>query len=177
MAAGEVVFQLADGTAVTRLGHEDGPSVQSLMYRCTEFFELTFGLPTGHADAQSQFLAGLDLVAEDRKHLLGVSVGDDVIAFIDAIERYPEPDSAAIGLLLVDPAHRRLGLGARLVAGLCEYFAGRGIRTLRADCVMTSNSTAIAFSERLGFEVRDRDEIEVVPGLPRTRLWYSRSLE
>ena len=67
------MFTLSAGTRVRRLTSEDGPALQRLLERCSDYAEVSFGIPTGAADAQSQFLEGLDRVAADQKYLLGVA--------------------------------------------------------------------------------------------------------
>jgi len=53
----------------------------------------------------------------------------------------------------VEPQHRRRGVGARLVAELCRFFAGQGIEDLSLRYV-TGNEEAAGFWTALGFTPR-----------------------
>lgn len=102
--------------------------------------------------------ASTSLVAEDDEgRMRGFLVG------------FPSQDDAGaayVHFLGVDPAHRGHGLGRRLHDEFADRMAERGVETVR--CVTSVvNSASVAFHERIGFVVEDRDD-EMVH-LVRTR--------
>jgi ribosomal-protein-alanine N-acetyltransferase len=65
-------------------------------------------------------------------------------------------DSAHLNLLAVAPAHRRQGLGRRLVEWLCASATAAGIFRINLE-LRASNPEALAFYLSLGFEKRGID--------------------
>ncbi|MEU3829928.1 GNAT family N-acetyltransferase [Streptomyces sp. NPDC029080] len=153
---------------------DDGPALQDLLERCDDYSRLNFGIPTGAADAQSQFLEGLQHVPEQRKHLMGCHVDGRLVAAADLLEGHPDDRTAALGMLVVDPEWRDRGLGTAILLGLGSALAGRGVRRLRVDCHVSENTRAVPLLRRLGFAESSREVIAVAAGQTRTRvLWTS----
>ncbi|TNC23741.1 GNAT family N-acetyltransferase [Amycolatopsis alkalitolerans] len=165
---------LSGSQQVRPLESDDGPALQDLLERCDDYSRLSFGIPTGSADAQSQFLEGLQYVPEECKHLLGCYSGDRMVAAVDLLEQYPEHGTAVLGMVVVEPESRGRGLGTGILLGLSAELAGRGIGRLRVDCHVAENTEAVRWLERLGFEELSRAEITVAAGQTRTRvLWMA----
>ncbi|MEU7414299.1 MULTISPECIES: bifunctional GNAT family N-acetyltransferase/class I SAM-dependent methyltransferase [Streptomyces] len=153
---------------------DDGPALQDLLERCDDYSRLNFGIPTGAADAQSQFLEGLQHVPEQRKHLMGCHVDGRLVAAADLLEGHPDDRTAALGMLVVDPEWRDRGLGTAILLGLGSALSGRGVRRLRVDCHVSENTRAVPLLRRLGFAESSREVITVAAGQTRTRvLWTS----
>jgi len=146
------MFQV-DGSTVVQLGAEDVPALRKLVERCHVFMELVYGAV--EPDAAEQILEGLPpgrtsedkfvfgLYANGTKELLGV---------LDAVRGFPEPDEWIIGLFLLDPAHRRAGLGARFISAFEQWVRGQGASGLRL-VVQEQNPDALRFWQRQGYEV------------------------
>jgi len=66
---------------------------------------------------------------------------------------YTPSRTGMVDQAFVEPQHRRRGVGARLVAGLCRFFAGQGIEDLSLRYV-TGNDEAVGFWAALGFTPR-----------------------
>ena len=82
---------------------------------------------------------------------LGVFDDDGTLAGIaDLGFGFPEPDDAFLGLLLLDPAYRGQGNGARLLAEVKARARARGAPRLLV-AVLDANPRGRAFWEREGF--------------------------
>jgi GNAT superfamily N-acetyltransferase len=66
---------------------------------------------------------------------------------------YTPSRTGMVDQAFVQPQHRRRGVGARLVAELCRFFAGQGIEDLSLRYV-TGNEEAAGFWVALGFTPR-----------------------
>jgi GNAT superfamily N-acetyltransferase len=67
--------------------------------------------------------------------------------------RYTPPRAGVIDQVFVLPDHRRCGLASRLVAGLCDFFAGQQVADLSLRYVH-GNAEAAGFWAALGFAPR-----------------------
>ncbi|QRO01407.1 GNAT family N-acetyltransferase [Archangium violaceum] len=146
------MFQV-DGSAVVQLGAQDVEALRALVERCHAFMTLVYGalepdaaeailesLPPGKT-LEDKFAFGL--YAEGKKELLGV---------LDAVRGFPEQDEWIIGLLMIDPDHRRAGLGARFVGAFEQWVRGQGAAGIRL-VVQEQNPDALRFWQRQGYEV------------------------
>jgi GNAT superfamily N-acetyltransferase len=67
--------------------------------------------------------------------------------------RYTPPRAGVVDQIVVEEGHRRAGVGARLMAGLCSFFAQQGVEDLSLRYVV-GNEEAAHFWEALGFAAR-----------------------
>lgn len=89
------------------------------------------------------------LVAEHPQHgVVGVLFGRLVVN-----NRYTPPQAGQIDQAFVHPDHRRRGVGALLVAGICGFFAEQGVDDLTLRYAI-GNDEAMAFWQSLGFAPR-----------------------
>jgi len=137
-----------------RLG--DGPIVQALLEKCTDYFELVTGLPPGPAEAQTLFT---DLPPDKTyadKILIGLfDQAETLSGVLDAIRDYPEPGVWHIGLLLIDPDHRDHGWGAEIYRAFEDWSRGQGAQAIRLG-VFEQNEKAQRFWQRMGFTEIER---------------------
>lgn len=148
---GEMLFATPRVRAL-RLEAEDGDATQALFERCDDFFALVYGHPPGPAETQSHFIGLPEGRTYDDKFVAGIFVGDEMAGTLDAIRDHPHPGGWALGLLLLDPAHRGAGLGREVYRAFERWAAGLGAREVRI-VVQEQNARARMFWERLGFEV------------------------
>ncbi|MGW5280411.1 GNAT family N-acetyltransferase [Streptomyces collinus] len=167
---------MPNGLEALALTPDDGPALQELLERCDDYSRLAFGMPTGAADAQSQFLEGLQHVPEERKHLIGCRVDGRLVAAADLLEGHPDAGTAALGLLVVDPEWRARGLGTGILVSLGTQLAGRGVKRMRVDCHVAENTRAVSLLQRLGFAEFSREEISVTAEQTRTRVLWTADL-
>lgn len=146
------MFQV-DGRSVVQLGAEDVPALRRLVERCHAFMTLVYGAV--EPDAAEQILEGLppDKTLEDKFALGLYAEGTkELVGLIDAVRAFPEPDEWIIGMLLIDPSHRRAGLGARFVTAFEQWVRGQGASGIRL-VVQEQNPDALRFWMRQGYAV------------------------
>ena len=88
-----------------------------------------------------------ELALGDERTYLVAKVGGHVVGYGGLL--YVLPD-AHITTLAVDPAHRRAGVGSRILAALCRTAVARGATALTLE-VRASNEPAQALYRRFGF--------------------------
>lgn len=146
------MFQV-DGRSVVKLGAEDVPALRGLVERCHAFMTLVYDAV--EPDAAEQILEGLppDKTLED-KFVFGLYADGtkELLGVLDAVRGFPEPDEWIIGMLLIDPDHRRAGLGARFVTAFEQWVRGQGASGIRL-VVQEQNPDALRFWQKQGYEV------------------------
>jgi GNAT superfamily N-acetyltransferase len=150
---------------ITRLGPADIPQIQHLFERCTDFFQLVTGAPPGPQDGAEELNSTAPGTTIDDTFSFGVFDGDRLIAFAGLSRNFPKPSEWWLGLLVIDPAERGRGLGARIHQELVEWIAAQSGTKLWI-AVQTQNVDGERFWRRIGFEERERQPYVV----PRTGL-------
>lgn len=97
------------------------------------------------------------LAAIDSRVLVAAHPEDGVVGVIYGRvvtnKGYTPSRTGIVDQAFVQPQHRRLGIGTRLVAELCRFFAAQGVDDLSLRYV-TGNEQAAAFWTSLGFSPR-----------------------
>lgn len=140
-----------------RLTLSDAATLQELLVRCSDYYELHEGRTPSPDTAALELVnvpAGTSL---DDKYTIGIFEDARLVAALDSVLHYAKPEEAWIGLLLVDPAHRSTGLGRRIVEAAHEWMAGEGIGVVYA-AVSELNPRSERFWRARGYEERWRQE-------------------
>jgi len=125
------------------------PQTLKLFNACGEFFELVGGEVPQNTD---HFFKDIPPNKEyDEKHLIGVFDGERIIAAIDIVEDYPRDKEWIIGLLVIHPDYRRLGLGAKITEVLGEIVVENRGKYLRVG-IQEQNKVGYDFWFNQGFE-------------------------
>jgi ribosomal protein S18 acetylase RimI-like enzyme len=127
--------------------------LQALFERCPDFAQLVEGEGVSPSAAQDTFEALPPGKTLDDKFLYGVFTPQgELCCVLEGIRDYPEAGVWWIGLLLIDPAVRRHGLGQKLVQRFCDH-----VRSAKGNAVMLGvveeNQPAFQFWKRQGFEL------------------------
>lgn len=138
---------------VRRVSKEDAPIIRELGERCLEHLELHYGSPPDPAQMIRELLTDLPPGKTlDDKFGMGVFDGSGhLVGAIDVIRDYPEPREWYLGLLVLEPAQRNQGLGARLLGALTRWLLLRDAAYLRL-AVSEHNAAGQRFWKRGGFE-------------------------
>ena len=141
-------------------------ALQDLLERCADYLELDEGAPPGPGAARELLDAGPPGVSRDHKFVHGWArtVGEPLVAVTDTIAGYPDQDSWFLGLLLVDPAWRRRGVGAAILRQIEAMARAAGAVQLYL-AVLERNPDGQQFWQRQGFAVVDRVR-RLDPGRP-----------
>jgi GNAT superfamily N-acetyltransferase len=103
----------------------------------------------GQISARLQADDGCALVVQhEQEGVIGVIFGRIIVN-----NRYTPSRAGQVDQAFVRVDHRRAGVGSRLVAGLCRFFAGRGVEDISLRYVM-GNEEAASFWSALGFAPR-----------------------
>lgn len=149
-----VEFDLRDVAFETRpLSDEDTVELQSLLERCSDYFELVLNRPTGPADSLGVFYAGPEEGTDPKnKLLLGIEIPgvSNLVGVFDAFYDYPDEGIWYIGLILIAPDVRGSGLGDRIIETFARQAQRAGARELQIN-VVEQNARAYAFWLRHGF--------------------------
>lgn len=86
----------------------------------------------------------------DNKYFAGFYRGEDLIAFMDLITGYPEPDDAFIGWFMVDAQMQNQGIGSQIIADVRASMKAQGYDHLSLKC-QKENTNAFSFWSSLGF--------------------------
>ena len=142
---------LPDATTV-RLAAGDLGRLSRLCLSCSGFYELVEGRPASDATAAETLGPLAPQYGACAKHVFAVAKGGDLIAVTELLQGHPSAREWYIGLLLVDPEHRRRGLGARLCAATIDWIGGHDGVIVRL-VVQQQNPEAREFWERQSFHM------------------------
>ena len=84
------------------------------------------------------------------KHYLGFFDGKELIAVLDLIDGYPDPETAFFGFFMTDVRTQGRGAGSRLSGEICEELKNQGYREVRL-CRVKGNPQPEAFWRKNGF--------------------------
>lgn len=138
------------------LAEADLPRLQALIAADPGFSERTNGRPPSAdaADDAAELLSAAPPgVAAHRKTVLGAfDTDDNLVAVIDLIRGWPQPDTALIGLLQVHADKKGAGIGRTVHALLLDRLPSwPEITQLRAAIVETNAAHAEPFWSAMGY--------------------------
>ena len=84
------------------------------------------------------------------KYFAGIYEDGRMVAILDLITGYPNPETAFIGWFMVDGALQGQGIGRGFMGELCAYLKVRGVKEIRLGCI-EENAEGRRFWERNGF--------------------------
>ena len=119
-----------------RLGPPDLAALQKLFEQSVDYFEMTTGAPPGKDEAERSFVAGPPTKSVADKRMLGVfSPQTRLVGALDAIIDWPGEGCWTMGMLLMDPEFRRMGLATRLLSNFEIWARSEGAKSFRTAVV------------------------------------------
>jgi len=119
-----------DRLLLRALGAGDEARLQRVFEACADHFAVLMSQPVAPDAAALELAACAATPGREVAVLTLAESGDDVGA-VGWWRGNPEPDRALLGMLMIHPAHRRLGLAREALQGLEVWLRGQGIRALR----------------------------------------------
>lgn len=154
------------GLTVARVSRADDAAireVQSLLERCSDYFELHEGEPPRATAASDEFDLVPAEIAKDDIYILTFREGTQLIAEMTLIRKYPKPEEWWIALFVVDPRVRSKGYGARICNAVFGWIGGQTI----ALAVDEENPRGDSFWRSLGFIETRRSDYTPPTGMKR----------
>lgn len=137
---------------LTRELSVDAASVRRVFMSAPSYAQLVEGRPPSDADVGDFFDSVPPGKTVSDKFSLGLFVGSDMVGCADVIRAYPTDDCAFIGLLLLSEARQGRGYGKASLNLITRLALDWNCKTMRL-AVVSTNSRALAFWQREGFEV------------------------
>jgi GNAT superfamily N-acetyltransferase len=117
--------------AIRALGAGDEERLQRVFDACADHFTALTGQPRPAPDAGAQELAACLATPGRQVAVLTLADRGEDVGAVGWWAGNPGPDRALLGMLMVDPAHRRQGLAREALDAVEVWLAGRGIAALR----------------------------------------------
>lgn len=134
---------------VKRIGAADFPAVLELFQGNPLFYEHLHSVPTEESVAQDLKALPPGKGYED-KYYVGLYREGALTAVLDLILRYPNAETAFIGLFMVRRGCQGRGVGSFLIGELTAYLKAAGFSAVRLGCVK-SNPQSRRFWLKNGF--------------------------
>lgn len=125
--------------------------MQQLFERGADYFEVATGGPPAEDEAPRAWVAGPPSRSVADKRVVGVFERGRLIGVLDALTDWPEEGTWTVGMVLLDPAFRGLGLGRTLLDRFMHWAAEAGAHTIQT-AVVIDHEDGIGFLEHVGFE-------------------------
>lgn len=125
--------------AARALNEADIPAIMNLYSGNPEYFLHCPPSPSRET-VKNDLLALPPGKEQTDKHFLGIFDGASLVAVMDLIERYPDEQTALLGLLMVSKGRQGNGLGSFLVDALSDSLRENGYTRLRLGYVKTNRS-------------------------------------
>lgn len=128
----------------------DGARVLDLCHRARDYIRLETGQDPDMAYVEETMTDAPPGVPPDQIWCWGHAENGTIDGLATCLKGYYDPDDWYLGLLLLDPAGRGAGLGARMARHVIAQATADGADCLRI-AVLDTNPRARRFWDRLGF--------------------------
>lgn len=140
-----IALRLLDGAGA------DMVELQRVLEGAPAYAQLVTGTPPGPADAQSTYTALPPGKSYDDKFVYGIFSGDGMVGCADLIRGYPDPQTATLGLLVIEEAHQGRGIGSAACRAIEDQVRSWGACTRLRIGVVRTNARVLPFWRALGF--------------------------
>ena len=145
------VTRLSGRFAVRELDETDADAILGLCRENTQYYEYCQAQPTREQVLQDLRVTPPGVGRED-KHYVGFYEDTELIAVMDLIDGYPEPDAAFIGFFMMNRARQGRQLGSAIIAEAAAYLKSTGKTAIRLG-IDKANPQSTHFWRKNGFVV------------------------
>lgn len=146
------LFQARVTVTAERIEDSEAERFQPLLERCEDFFRRCYGRPARPDEGRQLPLERPPGLPPGAGHLIAVSdASGQWVGVLEGLQGYKKPQEAYLGLMLLAPHVRGLGLGAAVLRGYEDWLRAEGMQELRVG-VSEPNTSALRFWRRMGFE-------------------------
>lgn len=145
------ITKLSSRFAVRRLGDADADSILALCRENKLFYLYCEAQPSREQVLNDLHITppGVDLTD---KYYLGFCQGDELVAVMDLIDGYPEPDMVFIGFFMMNAAWQGRGVGSAIIREAADHLQTTGKTALRLG-IDKANPQSTHFWRKNGFAV------------------------
>jgi GNAT superfamily N-acetyltransferase len=133
-----------------QLTPDDEAAVRRLYARSRAFFELISGKEAGNDAPERLFVGRPAGLPQENKVVLGIYQDEQLAGVFDILLGYPNAETGFIGLFLLDPDYRGVGLGSRAYIRVEAWFQQWGLTEVQLG-VQMNNADGRRFWEKHGF--------------------------
>ena len=145
------IAKLSHCYAVRALREPDAEAVLRFCKR-NELYYQYCGMEPTLEQVRSDMMLLPEGVEPARKHYVGFYDGERLVAVLDFIEAYPDPQSAYIGFFMMNADLQGRGTGSAIIGEVAGSFKSMGVKRLRL-AIARDNPQATHFWFKNGFEV------------------------
>ncbi len=155
----EIAFDTGlEAYTIHRITTDDSPALQALYEKCLDYMLLVDGHPASPDAGETEFNNVPPGRSTEDKFMFGVvNQQGELVGLVDVLRDYPQAATWWIGLLLLAPEVRSLGIGRKTVEGLTEFVRASGGNAIMVG-VVEENERAYRFWMSMGFEFIYRTE-------------------
>jgi GNAT superfamily N-acetyltransferase len=152
----------------------DAGALQLLYERCSDYHEEHEGIPTRPTAAAEELAALPPGKAPADKFSFGIySPDDEMVGYLDMVRDFPSAGEWQIGLLMLDPAVRGAGLGARIFRAAAVWVREQGGCTMSLG-VLEHAAGAERFWRRMGLKEVARQPYASETGRKQSQIIFMR---
>ena len=145
------IQNLSGAFELRKLNENDVELIYEFCQRHTLFYE-----HCGKANSRELIRQDLAItppgIPMEQKNYLGFFAGEDLVAVMDLIDGYPEPDHCFIGFFMMDAWQQGKGIGSRILTDALGYLSQLGFRKCQLGIDKT-NPQSNHFWRKNGFRV------------------------
>ena len=143
------IGMLSPAYAVRALGKDDAQSVLRFYEGNPKYFAAMSSAPSLKSVCEDMDALPPGKTEKD-KHYLGFFGGETLVAVMDLIEGFPNPETAFIGLFMVNRDYQGRGVGSAIICDALHALCKMGFSYVRLGYVET-NAQSKAFWYKNGF--------------------------
>jgi ribosomal protein S18 acetylase RimI-like enzyme len=133
-----------------RIGDESKEELLALCLRCEKYYHLIEGLVPNTNTVEDILKTIPPNSKQENKYSLGIFYDTKLIGFIDFLKHYKDIDEGVIGLFLIDPNFRRMGIGTFIHKKIYQIAKEMKVSKLRIG-VAENNINALKFWKKNGY--------------------------